>query len=164
MADDDAIEVYLNDHLAGAAMAIDLLDRIRENNKGTALAGFLDGLRPEIDADRATLAGLMDRLGIPRSTPKQLAAKVTETLSRLRLSSRVTGSPAVSRLMELETLSLGIEGKASLWRALAAVEVARQALADVDFAGLTSRAVEQRAGVEPHRLEAAAAALSAGGA
>jgi hypothetical protein len=163
MADADALETYLNDHLAGAAAAVDLVGRIRSANQGTPLDAFLDGLGREIEADRETLQQVMERLSVPRSTPKQVAGKVTETLSRLRMSPRVTGSAGVTRLMELETLSLGIEGKAALWRSLSQVAPARPELGGFDLAELAGRAVSQRAGLEPYRLEAAGAALGAGG-
>jgi hypothetical protein len=163
MAGDDALDVYLNDHLSGATAGVELADRIRSANEGTPLAAVLEGLRADIEADRATLVSVMEALDVARSTPKQLAGKVMETMSRLRLSARVTGSPDVSRLMELEALSLGIEGKASLWGSLATLEATRPALAGFDLAGLTRRAADQRAAVEPHRLEAAVAAFASAG-
>jgi len=102
----------------------------------------------------------MEQLGVVRSGPKQLAGKVLETLSRLRLNERVTGSAHVTRLMELETLSLGIEGKLSLWRSLGQVTGSRPELAGFDLPGLETRAVDQRAGLEPFRLEAAGQAFA----
>jgi hypothetical protein len=163
MADAEALETYLNDHLAGSAAAVELVERIRSANEGTPLDAFLGGLGAEIEADRGTLGEVMARLGVPRSTPKQIAGKVMETLSRLRLNARVTGSAEVTRLMELESLSLGIEGKAALWRALGQVAASRPELTGFDLAALTTRAVDQRARLEPYRLEAAGAALGPGG-
>ena len=159
MADNEPLDSYLNDHLAGSAAAVELVERIRDNNQGTALATVMEGLYTDIDADRATLQEVMGRVGVARSTPKQLAAKVLETLSRLRLSERVTGGPHFTRLMELETLSLGIEGKLALWRALDQVTAQRPDLAAFDLPTLMDRAVDQRARIEPYRLEAAATAL-----
>jgi hypothetical protein len=159
MAANDALEVYLNDHLAASAGATDLAGRIRANNHGTALAVHLAGLEQELADDRATLASIMDRLGVPKSTPKQVAGKVMETLSRLRLNERVTRSPDVTRLMEIETLSLGIEGKLALWVALQEVTPSRPELAPFDLPVLKTRAVDQRSGLEPYRLEAATRAL-----
>jgi hypothetical protein len=164
MPETQSLDVYLNDHLAGSAAAVELVERLRASNEGTALAAHLDGLRLEIEEDRDTLGDVMTRLGVVRSTPKQVAAKVLETLSRLRLNERITGSPNVTRLLELESLSLGIEGKVQLWRSLSEVADARPELAAFDLATLATRAVSQRAGVEPFRLEAAAAALAPTGA
>lgn len=154
-----ALDTYLNDHLAASASAVALIDTIRSNNEGTALATYLSQLDRAVEADRDTLALVMDALGVARSMPKQAGGKVVERLSRLRLHERITGSAEVSRLMEIDTLSLGIEGKLALWRALAAVSGARPELAGFDFSELADRAVSQRAGLEPYRLEAAAQAL-----
>lgn len=86
-----------------------------------------------------------------------------ETLSRLRLNERITKSADVTRLMEVETLALGIDGKLALWRSLGEVTGSRPELAEFDLAALATRAVSQRAGVEPFRLEAATAALGPAG-
>ncbi len=161
MADTPPLDVYLNDHLAGSAAAVELVERIKANNEGTSLAAHLEGLAREIEADRDTLGEVMERLGVVRSTPKQVVGKVMETLSRLRLNEKVTGGPEISRLMELETLSLGIEGKVALWRSLNHVADSRPQLAEFDVASLIVQAVGQRSGLEPFRLEAAAGALAA---
>jgi len=160
MADTESLDVYLNDHLAGSAAAVELVERIRDNNEGTPLAAHMEGLLRDIEADRDTLSGVMEALGVTRSTPKQVAGKVLETLSRLRLNERVTGNADVTRLMELETLSLGIEGKLALWRSLGQVATSELALAEFDLPVLADRAVKQRARVEPFRLEAAAQAFA----
>jgi hypothetical protein len=159
MAETDPLDVYLNDHLAGSAAAVELVERLVANNEDEALDTFLTDLGREIEADRTTLKTVMERLGVQPSTPKQVAGKVLETLSRLRLNERITGSPEVSRLMELETLSLGIEGKLALWRSLDQVAGRRPELAAFDLPALMSRATQQRSGLEPFRLEAAARAL-----
>ena len=151
MPENEALDAYLNDHMAGSAAAVELVERIRDNNPGTALAAHMD-----------TLEQLMERLGVTPSRPKQVAGKVLETLSRFRLNERVTGSADVTRLMEIETLSLGIEGKRSLWESLAQVASSRPELAGVDLQALVARAVDQRSGLEPFRLEAAATALAPG--
>ncbi|HEX2046790.1 MAG TPA: hypothetical protein VHF27_03440 [Acidimicrobiales bacterium] len=160
MPENEPLDVYLNDHLAASAAAIELVERLAENNPGTPLAAHLEGLRGEIEADRATLSALMERCGVTPSKPKQVAGKVLETLSRFRLNERVTGSPDVSRLMELETLSLGIEGKASLWQSLQQVESRRPEIGSFDLGALLGRAVSQRRALEPFKREAAATALS----
>jgi len=160
MAGTEPLDVYLNDHLAGSAAAVELVERIRDNNEDTALASHMEGLLRDIEADRTTLSAVMEALGVSRSTSKQVAGKVLESLSRFRLSDRVTGDEDVTRLMELETLSLGIEGKLALWRSLGQVVASRPVLADFDLPALADRAVKQRARVEPFRLQAAAEAFT----
>ena len=160
MAQNEALDAYLNDHLAGAAAGVELAERIGEHNPGP-LATHLEDLGRAIAADRDTLEQLMERLGVTPSRPKQVAGKVLETLSRFRLNERITGSTDVTRLMEIETLSLGIEGKLALWRSLEQVTGSRPELAAFDLGALMARAVDQRSGLEPFRLQAAAEALGA---
>ena len=159
MAENQPLDVYLNDHLAASAAAVELVERLRANNEGTALDTFLAELGRQIETDRTTLKTLMEQAGVRPSTPKQVAGKVVEALSRLRLNERVTGSAEVTRLMEIETLSLGIEGKLALWRALEQAVPSRPELGSFDFVALADSAVQQRGGLEPFRLEAAATAL-----
>ena len=163
MAAADALEVYLNDHLAGAAAAVELIDTLRTNNEGTPLDAYLARLAVEVEEDRSTLQRILAALDVPASAVKQAGGRVVERLSRLRLHDRVTGSSDVSRLMELDALSLGIEGKLGLWRALETVAGDHPALATFDLPALAERAVAQRGGLEPHRLEAAARAFAAAG-
>ncbi len=160
MAETEPLDVYLNDHHAGSAAAVELVERIRDNNEGTKLASHMERLLRDIEADQATLGAVMEALGVSTSTSKQVAGKVLESLSRFRLNERVTGNEDVTRLMELETLSLGIEGKLALWRSLGQVVASRPALADFDLPALADRAVKQRARVEPFRLQAAAEAFT----
>jgi hypothetical protein len=150
---------YLNDHLAGSKAAIELVESIRAENEGTPLGELLGRLATEIETDRGTLEGLMTGLGVETSPVKQAAGWMLERLSRLRFDERVTRSAATTRLMQLETLSLGIEGKVMLWNALE--QVGETSFEGADFAGLVTRAQTQRKDIEPFRLEAAAAGLEA---
>jgi hypothetical protein len=59
------------------------------------------------------------------------------------------------RLEALETVSLGIAGKAALWDALAAAVEDAPELRELDYARLARRAETQRAVVESLRLRAA---------
>jgi hypothetical protein len=75
-----------------------------------------------------------------------------EKASRIKFDERVTGSGDLSRLMETEALSLGIEGKFVGWRAL---KVVTDGKLEVDFDALMARAANQRARLEPFRIDAA---------
>ena len=54
MSSQDALQVYLEDHMAGSVAASDLARRGADNNQGP-LATFYAGLLREIEADRRTL-------------------------------------------------------------------------------------------------------------
>ena len=161
MAANKLLDVYLNDHLAGATAGRDLARKLAEDTVGTPVAPFMEGLLADIDADRQSLEGVMTRLDVERQTAKQAGAWLTEKVSRLRFSQPVTGSRDLSLFMEMETLELGILGKLSMWRTLRETQGGDPRLAGVDLDALVKRAQEQADSLEPYRRDAAARAFSA---
>jgi hypothetical protein len=111
--------IYLNDHLAGAAVGVRVASRLsRSNEEDPELAKPLTEICREIEADRGTLEDLMKSLGVRRGRVKPALAAVGEKLGRLKLNGRFTGYSPLSRLVELELLLVGVNGKLQLWRAL----------------------------------------------
>ncbi len=157
MSDSTPLSTYLNDHLAGSAFAIDLMERMRSNNEGTEFGRFLDGLQAAIEEDRSALQQVMEAVGVTPRPIKQAGGRMLETLSRVKFDSRLTGSGDLSRLMETEALSLGIEGKLAGWRTL---EHIPQRDLGVDLGALIQRARDQRDSLEPFRIDAAKRAFS----
>lgn len=154
------LAVYLNDHLAGATLGVELARRTARENADSVLGTFLsDELVPEITEDRQTLERLMGRLGVTRSRPKIAAGWLVEKLGRLKLNGELRAYSPLSRLLELEGLAAGIEGKRALWVALQAVTDGDAAVAEFDFGALAKRAESQRSRLEKHRLLAATHAL-----
>lgn len=152
------LAIYLNDHLAGAALGVELARRLRASNEGDAELGEpLAVICAEIEADRRTLLEVMQRLGINRCIAKPAAAWVAEKLGRLKLNGQLRGYSPLSRLVELEGLSIGIAGKLQLWQALQ--HTLGKGLGEFDFGRLAERAARQREAVERLRLDAAARAL-----
>jgi hypothetical protein len=161
MASDEALTAYLNDHLAGSAAGVELASKLRDNNQGTELGRAMVALHHDISEDRDTLESLLGQLELDRHAVKEAAGWMLEKVSRLRLNPALTGSAELTRLMETEALSLGIEGKLAMWLALKEAAAADPRLAGTDYDRLIARARSQRGALEPHRLAAAAAALSA---
>jgi hypothetical protein len=161
MPSGEQLEVYLNDHLAGSAAGIELARKLADNNQGTPLGDDLANVLRDIGQDREALKQLMARLEIKQHPVKDAAGRVLERLSRLRLSPALTGSDELTRLLECEALSLGIEGKLCMWLALKEAAAANPRLAGTDFDRLIERARGQRRAVEGHRLAAARAAFPA---
>ncbi len=155
----EQLATYLNDHLGGATAGRDLAEKIAADNEGTELGTFMSGVLAEIEEDRASLEDVMRRAGVEKAVVKQAAGRLAERLGRLRLHEKVTGDPALSRLMELETLILGVNGKLALWRTLREVAAADDRLAEVDFDVLLRRAEEQLRGLEQHHRTTAAGAF-----
>jgi hypothetical protein len=158
---DDLLVTYLRDHLAGAAAAVELLERLRDHHAGNPLGQFAGEILAEIEADRAVLAELTDRVGRGSSVLKEATAWVGAKVSRLKLGQR--GGDDLGTLETLEALALGILGKLALWRALVLVESSTPRLAGMDFGHLAARAEAQHDRVEERRLEAARLALSSPG-
>lgn len=150
------LAAYVNDHLAGSAIGLALARRIRDGAVDPALRAVLDQMVGEIHEERATLVALLGRLGSQPDPVRQATGFVAERASRLRLDPMITRSRDLTRLLELETLSLGVEGKRLLWLSLAGVDAADEpALAALDAAALAAKADRQRADLEPHRVAAA---------
>lgn len=156
---DDLLGAYLSDHLAGSVAALDLIEKLRSRNEGTPLATFLSELEPEIEADKQVVEQLIERIGEAKNVVKQAGGWVVEKLTRVRVDPRITGSPDLSRLLELEMLAMGIDGKLALWSALRGVTGAHPDVAALDLDDLVARAESQRLGVENHRVEAAVQAF-----
>jgi uncharacterized protein YoaH (UPF0181 family) len=160
MASNELLGVYLNDHLAGSAAGVELAEKLASTNEGTPFGTAVAAVAEEIREDRETLKGLIERLAIGKSPVKQAAGWVFEKVTRLRFNQQLTGSEELTRLLETETLSLGIEGKLAMWQALKAIDGLDAELGPADFDRLIFRARRQRETLEPHRLEAAAKAFS----
>ena len=147
--------IYLNDHLAGSIAGREVAKRSLQNNSEGPLGTFLRSLVGDIEEDRGTLMRLMERLGIPVSPVKPGIAWAAEKVGRLKLNGQLVGYSPLSRLEELEFLSLGVEGKLLLWRSLESVSSSEERLSGFDFATLLKRAEVQREELERFRLEAA---------
>lgn len=157
---DRLLSIYLNDHLAGATAGLELAKRALSSNKGTAYGTFLAELSRDIEEDKATLAGLMDTLGITQDRVKRSGAWLVEKIGRLKLNGQLTGYSPLSRLVELEGLRLGVEGKLCLWKTLQDVANQDSRLAVTDFDEMIRRAETQIAGLEKHRQNAGVEALT----
>jgi hypothetical protein len=152
------LATYLNDHLSGAVVALELLEYLQRSHRGTELARFAADLYAEIMADRRVLESLMTQHNVHASAPRKAAAWLTEKAAQVKLWLDDPGHGALRHLEILDLVSSGIEGKRLLWRALSAAAI--PAPPDTDYATLEHRAEEQRQRVETHRLGAARAALA----
>ncbi|MCA1727134.1 MAG: hypothetical protein LC722_05640, partial [Actinobacteria bacterium] len=120
---------------------------------------FLDRLCADIEEDRAALLAIMDRLGVKPDRLKQAGVVAAEVFGRVKLNGRLTSYSPLSRVIELEWLSIGIEGKALLWQALKEVQPKLPAIAETDLDALSARAESQRKELEDFRAKAARQAL-----
>jgi hypothetical protein len=152
--------IYLNDHLAGATAGAELARRVAVSHQDPRHRKRLAGLAADIAADRQALLQLMHDAGVPVRGRKILAGWAAEKATRL--SPNVLTRSPLGELIELETLYLGIQGKAAGWRALLAA-TANDGLTDQQrLRVLLDRAGDQLAVVEELRIQASVGLFSPG--
>ncbi|MEU9416900.1 hypothetical protein [Streptomyces sp. NPDC048272] len=154
--------IYLNDHLAGSTAGVGLARRIARAHRRTPRGAELARLANEIAQDRHDLLAIMHALGHAPRRHKVLAGWAGERAARMKLNGRLVRRSGLSRLVELETLRLGTEGKACLWATLLVVAPGQAALDEDRLQGLLDRAQEQIDTLEGLRLTASAKVFTPG--
>lgn len=157
----DPLSIYLTDHFAGATSGLELVRRCRRKNEGSRFAAPLAELVRDIEADRRTLLAVMRGAGIEPSLLKTSAAWLLEKVARLKPNGPPLAYTPLDRVVELESLTLGIAGKRALWRALDDVFTDDNRPAGADFKALAERAELQLVTAERLRREAARVAFAA---
>jgi hypothetical protein len=155
----DHLSAYLNDHLGGAVVAIEMLEHLENAHAERVNVAVLGRIRSEIEEDRRTLEGLMSRLGVTHSRTRRAAGWLAERGSRLKLAMDDPKDGAFRVFETIELISLGIDGKIALWTSLAAIASSDPNLSSVKYDELIARARAQRAAMEPLHSDAARAAL-----
>ncbi|HEY4305384.1 MAG TPA: hypothetical protein VGM82_12990 [Gemmatimonadaceae bacterium] len=153
------LSAYLNDHLAGAVAALEMIAHLQSAHADILDPDTLGRVEEEVEADRATLESLMERLGITQSRTRRAAGWLAERASRLKLAVDDPKDGALRAFETIEIVSLGIEGKISLWQSLAAAASSDPVLSGVDYDALIARARDQRRTVETLHADAARTAL-----
>ena len=152
------LSTYLNDHYAGSAAGLELAQRAAASNEGTELGTLLERLAAEIEEERAVLRSVIDAVGAEPNPAKAALAWAGEKAGRLKPNNQLSGYSPLSRLVEVEGLTMGIEGKRLLFVVLSERDDPR--LTAYDFVALAERAQRQRDELEPFRLAAAATAFA----
>ena len=117
----DRLSVYLQDHLAGSVLAVELVEFLQDQHANQPLGVFASIMLKKIKSDQDVLRSIARKIGDQGSEVKEAAAWLSEKVARLKLGAH--GKSTLGRLEALEFLALGIQGKLALWRALN--EVAR---------------------------------------
>jgi hypothetical protein len=154
--DQTLLGIYLNDHLAGAVVGTNLARRLAAGEREWTKADVLGRLADEIAEDRATLLDLMAALDVPVRHYKTWAGWTAERVGRLKLNGRLLSRSPLSRVLELEGMRLGVEGKAAGWRTLRTRAEADGRLDADRLDRLIERANAQIDQLEKLRIEAAA--------
>ncbi len=155
----DGMDIYLNDHLAGAMLGSGLAEQIRDHAEGTPLGDVIAPIATEIEEDRQTLLDLMDAMGTRPNPIKKATGWLAEKASRAKFSGATSGEPDHGLFMALESLRLGVAGKKCLWIALQQVRGDYEVLTNMNLERLLERATTQERTLEEERLKIAAQAL-----
>jgi len=156
------LATYMNDQLALSLVWRDIARKAEKKNRGTEVGDALADVATGISEDVETFAGLMERLGLPKSRVKAALGSLAARTARLKLGTPLTDYNDLNRFEDLDFLAIGIDGKKLLWATLRDHAELARGLPDVDFDHLIERAEWQRERIEPFRARAARAALGRG--
>jgi hypothetical protein len=139
----DLLAIYLQDHLAGSTLGVELARRAAAQNAGTPLGTALQSLTRELESDREALRSIMSSLQIAPDRLKNVLAWTGEKAGRLKLNGRIASHSPLSALVELEGLIVGVNGKRAMWRALRRLAAGDARLSSEHLDELTARADRQ---------------------
>ena len=149
--DGQALRTYLDGHLVGARTVTQLVDRRLDDGVGPE---WMRSFRADLEEDRQVVEDIAERLEASDPVPTHLAATGAQAAARGAL--RITGAleSSLRDLLEFETMFVGVQGKAALWRTLQQLGD-HPAVAGVDLARLEERAAEHSTKLEAFRIGAA---------
>lgn len=149
------LDIYLNDHLAGATVGLELARRAAGAARGFPEGDALDRLAEEIAEDRRALLEVMAALGVPVRHYKIYAAWLAEKIGRVKPNGHVRERSPLSGLVELEVMRLGVDGKGAGWRTLRTVAEHDGRIEIGRLDGLITRATQQADILENLRVQTA---------
>jgi len=150
------LETYLSDHFAGATAGLNLARLAATEHQGDEHGAFFGQLASEIREDYETLERLIQGVAAEKSATKAALAEVGSKLMAPKFTSG--DDDALNAFITLETLSIGVEGKRCMWKALSCVD--DPTLEGFDMDALIARAESQRERIEEQRLAIAPQALA----
>ena len=154
------LDTYLNDHIAGATAGTNLAQMAAEEHQTDEHGAFFGEIASEIKADYETLSSSSSALGVEKSATKTALAEVGSKV----MAPKFTGGDddELNAFVTLETLSIGVEGKVCMWKALKTVEDDYPALARLRHRRAPRpRAATSASSSRPQRLKMAPQALDA---
>ncbi|MFG1807631.1 transaldolase [Streptomyces sp. NPDC049040] len=149
------LAVYLNDHLSGATAGLELFRRAAQTQQGREYGSELAELSRQVEQDRDSLTQIMADLGVSTDQAKVALGWLAEKAGRLKPNGHIFSRSPLSDLLELESMLLGVQGKAACWRTLRALADADERLYAEHLDTLVERAEQQSAALEQFRLAAA---------
>lgn len=157
--DTKLLGIYLNDHLAGSHTGLELARRALRENQDNAVGRYLITFIKELEDERTVLQQVQRALGVTRNEFKHLAGWVMEKVSRLKTNTHLVHRTSLTRMVELEALTIAVIGKRCMWELLQRHARTERRLAGFDFATLIVQAESQHVSLNRLRLQASDTAL-----
>jgi hypothetical protein len=149
-----ALIAYLRDHLSGSDVAVAVVHRLVSTDHRAADRPLFQRLANEFEEDRSVVRAVLNELGASGRSIKRAAGVASGAM----LSVTAAGAPGeLSLLRTLEGLSIGVQGKRCMWRALQNVTAA----GGMDFLALEAKAIRQWEAIEDRRRDLVARTFSA---
>ncbi|MDQ1538943.1 MAG: hypothetical protein QOE58_3336 [Actinomycetota bacterium] len=143
---------YLQDHYAGAVAGTELFRRVASSHSDARVRRVVADLAAEVETDCRELDEIMGALTIPHSKLKESVAWGVEKLGRLVPHGTVLRRSPLTDVVELEALSLAVEGKTLGWKTLLRLAETEPSLDASQVQDLVDRAEAQQARLEELRL------------
>jgi len=142
-----ALIAYLRDHLSGSDVAVGVVHRLVSTDQTVVDRPLFRRLAKEFEEDRSVVRALLNELGASGRSIKRAAGIASGAV----LSVTAGGAPGeLSLLRTLEALSIGVQGKRCMWRAL---QTLRPSSGGMDFVELEAKAIRQWEAIEERRRD-----------
>jgi hypothetical protein len=143
-----ALTAYLHDHIGGAEIAVQVVDRLRRLSANADDRLFFNRLHRELERDREVVVSLLEMLGESPRSAKRLVGHASGSVLKF-LAGGARGDLALFRT--LEALAIGVQGKRCMWRLLQTLSPSTVVPEATDFAALESAALQQWEAIEARR-------------
>lgn len=148
------LEIYLNDHFAGASAGMRLARRVADAQRNGPFGRELDAIAVQVAEDRAALLEIMRKVSVEPRAVYAWTGRAAELAGRLKPNGRLVRRAQLSSLVELEALRLGVLGKLQGWATLAIAAESDPRLDGERLRELECRAKNQADTLEGMRLTA----------
>jgi hypothetical protein len=138
-----ALAAYLRQHLTGADAAIQIVGRLRLTHAGSQEGRLFASLFDEFREERDVVRLLLEQVGASPTSVKRLVGQA---------SNAADGEPGdLSLFRTLERLSIGVQSKRCMWRALESLLGEQPIPSTRSLGGLEAMAVRQWDAIEERR-------------
>lgn len=153
---------YLNNHLAGSSVALLLIQELADSHDVPEARDFLLHLKKKVEADRALLEDLLQRIGKRPSALLKIAGEISARIVGFKLKWEQIKPGKLGLFEALEILAVGVQGKRLLWVALREIAAGFPEWNGIDFEELERQAIQQRDKIEFWRMQASRDILADG--